>query len=267
VPAGATGVSNFSLVPTGDGAEPQVTFTWTAPAPAVVTGAVSHITTTSAALGGTINPNGSQVTDCRFAVSPAPPAGAAVPCVQQIGGASSPVPVSANISGLSPSTRYVVTLLAASPAGHASGSAIAFTTLAPGQGQGTALTITQLSVVAIVHRGVANHKHPPVTISLRLSARGTLTFTFARVLAGPGSQHRCTRTRATPARASRCVRRYAPVRGALTVTGLAGVNAIRFDGVLDKGRRLPLGAYRLTVVAISSAGASEPRHATFTLVA
>jgi hypothetical protein len=268
VPAGANGVSNFSLVPTADGAEPQVTFTWTAPAPAVTTGAVSHITTTSASLTGTINPNGSQVTACHFAVSPAPPAGATVPCVQPVGGASSPVPVSATASGLSPATKYVVTLLAASAAGQKSGTAIAFTTLAQrqGQGQGTVPAITKLSMARTVHRKVAKHKHPPVTISLRLSAQASLSFTFARPLIGRRSHHRCVRTKTPAPPALRCVLRYVPVRGALTVTGVSGVNAVRFSGVLDKRQRLALGAYRLTVVAISSAGTSRPQHATFTLV-
>jgi hypothetical protein len=35
VPAGAAGVSGFTLTPTAQGAEPQVTFTWTLPAPTV----------------------------------------------------------------------------------------------------------------------------------------------------------------------------------------------------------------------------------------
>src|SRR6185437_9346125 len=118
MPAGAHSVSGFSLMPTADGAEPRVTFTWTLPAPAVITGAPSGLTKSGATLTGTINPNNSGITDCHFVLTPAPPGHATIPCGQQVGMGGTPVSVSAPVSGLAPSTKYVVTLLAASPAGQ-----------------------------------------------------------------------------------------------------------------------------------------------------
>jgi hypothetical protein len=128
MPAGAHSVSGFSLMPTADGAEPRVTFTWTLPAPAVITGAPSGLTKSGATLTGTINPNNSGITDCHFVLTPAPPGHATIPCGQQVGMGGTPVSVSAPVSGLAPSTKYVVTLLAASPAGQGSGSPVQFTT-------------------------------------------------------------------------------------------------------------------------------------------
>jgi hypothetical protein len=50
-------------------------------------------------------------------------------------------------------------------------------------------------------------------------------------------------------------------------TALAGLARIRFDGVLDSGRRLSAGGYRLSVVAVDAAGrASLPRSARFEVV-
>ena len=189
------------------------------------------------------------------------------------GAGSSPVPVSATFSGLSPATTFTVTLLAASPAGQASGSPVTFAT--PGHGSGSpppsgnhpvAPAISHLHVAPTVHRTVAKHKRPPVTISLRLSARASLTFTFAHVLQGRRSHHGCVLTHTPPPRASRCVLRYVAVPGRLTVAGVSGADQVRYSGTLDGGKRLAPGAYRLTVVAVGSAGTSAPQQATFTLV-
>ena len=74
-PLSGSGVSGFSLLPTGENAEPRVTFAWTRPAPAVLTGSPSAVTSSSATLTGTVNPNDSQITACQFTISPAPPRG------------------------------------------------------------------------------------------------------------------------------------------------------------------------------------------------
>ncbi len=123
VPAGATGVSGFSTESTAAGAGPSVTLTWTLPAPSARTGVASKVTTSSASLSGTVNPDGSLVTSCHFTLS----AGLStrqVPCEQQVGSGGVPVPVSAAVSGLRTGVSYKVELVATSAQGTGTGAAI-----------------------------------------------------------------------------------------------------------------------------------------------
>ena len=262
VPAGAPGVSAFSLLPTTDGAEPEVTIT-TLPAPAITTGAASDVTASTAELTGTVNPNGSPITDCHFVISPAPADGASAPCAQQLGAGSSPSPVSATLSGLSQGTAYTVTLSATSTAGSTRGVPITFKT------SGAAgPAVTDLRLARRVHRASPKGKHarPLVTLTLRLSQSASLTFTFQRALTGRRSRGSCVATGQAPPRASRCVY-YVPVPGELTLAAFAGISRIRFHGELDNGKRLALGAYRMIVTATNSDGpASRSLQALFALV-
>jgi hypothetical protein len=270
VPVGATGVSGFGLVLTSAGAEPQVTFSWVAPPPAVNTGAATAITSTAATLNGTVSPYGSTLTSCQFAVSPG---AATLPCTPLAAGAT-PVPVSAQLSGLTPATTYTVTLSGTSSNGTSTGTTVTFTTeaLASTSAPVTATTsspgVSHLTIARRVRRASAKRKsaHPPTTLSLVLSQNATLTFTFERQFSGRHAKGgRCVAASRSP-RGSRC-RGYTPVKGALTVVGASGTNRIRFAGVLDHGKRLALGAYRLTAVAKNAAGkSSPPTQAKFTLI-
>jgi hypothetical protein len=236
-------VSNYALVPTDNGAEPHITFTWTLPPPAVVTGQATAVTTTSATINGTVNPDNSSLSSCGFSISPTPPAGPSVSCAQQIPNGGVPMPVSAQLFGLTPSTTYTVTLSAANVAGSASGSPVTFTTPAPSPPPPLPV-ISKLHVAKRVHRVAGKHGKVRKTISLTVSQAGQLTFTFAR------KRHK----------------RFVPVKGELVVPAAAGVNKIRFGGVLDR-KRLPFGSYRVTAVATSVAGdSSRPKSARFKLV-
>jgi DNA-binding beta-propeller fold protein YncE len=90
-------------------------------APAVAVGVPANVTQTGATLEGTVNPHGSAVTSCRFEYdvpgfdweqelkAPVTSFGQSVPCEQtpaQIGSGTSPVRVSADISGLQPGRLY-----------------------------------------------------------------------------------------------------------------------------------------------------------------
>jgi len=276
VPASAAGVSGYGLVLTLAGAEPQVTFSWVAPAPAVVTGSASAITATAATLNGTVNPYGSAITSCQFTVSPG---ASTLPCAALAAGATS-VPVSARLSGLIPATTYTVTLSAVSNGGTSSGPTVTFTTAASASASAPTTTttitapttssprISHLTITRRVHRASAKPKHsrPAVTLSFSLSQNATVTFTFERQFSGRrATGGRCVIPKRT-SRAARC-RGYALVKGALTVVGTSGANRIRFAGVLNHGKRLALGAYRLTAVAKDAAGKSSlPTLAKFTLI-
>jgi hypothetical protein len=187
VPAGGAGVSGYSLLPTADGAEPSVAFTWTTTAPAAVAG--DPVTTTSA---------------------------------------SSPV------AELAP----VVGALRLSRARFRRG--------------------TRRARLARVATGT--------TVTFTLSAAARVRFTFERAVRGGIGGRRCrTATRALRRR-PRCTR-FSRMRGAVRLTLPAGTDHIRFDGVLDSGRRLAVGRYRLSVVAVDAAGRASPaRRAWFNVV-
>ena len=87
----------------------------------MVTGAASAISQTTGTLNGTVNPNGSAITSCQFDWGTTSSYGSVTPCAQAVGSGTSPVPVSAALSGLSPNTTYyfnlVVTYVGATSAG------------------------------------------------------------------------------------------------------------------------------------------------------
>jgi hypothetical protein len=288
IPGGAAGVSAFSLVPTAEGAQPSVTFTWTPSAPASVTGAPSALTPTTAALDGTVNPSDWLVSICAFALSPAPAGVATFPCAQQLGAGSTPVPVSATAAGLTPNTTYTVTLMATSVQGTGSGRPVTFTTPASsatpggsgpfssrGAGSGPAIGSLEISPTRF-RRGkhaavLANAHHPKpkatgTTISFQLSAAATVTLSFQRAMPGQLAGHSCLAPSRRRRRAHRCTR-YTPVSGSIVLHAHVGSDDIHFQGALDGGSLLAPGPYRLTLVASDAAGeTTAAQHPAFTLL-
>jgi hypothetical protein len=272
VPAAARGVSGFSLVPTATGAQPSVSFTWTLPPPTVITGAVTGITTTTAAVSGTVNPNAYQLTSCYFQVSPAPSGGATFPCAQQLPVASSPVPVSATLAGLSPGTTYAVTLVSASAQGTASGSAVSFLTAGSAAGPGASPIVSGLKLTPSRFRSgkqvtkLGRAGKVGTTISFRLSTAATIKLTFARVLPKRAAHRDCETAKAALRLGALCAR-SAVATGAVSLNVRAGQVKLRFEGVLNGGHRLKAGTYVLSLVARTKSGhASVARHARFTLL-
>jgi hypothetical protein len=281
---GASGVSSFLLQSTTPGAQPAITFTWTLPPPAASTGGATGLTAASATLTGSVNPDGSTVTDCHFTVSPAPPSGASVPCSQQVGAGSSPVAVTAMLSGLSPRTTYTATLLAASAQGSAIGSTVTFATPATSAtagaaahtGAGTALTVTNLKLstarfragkrAATIAKTTSKSGPSATTVSFALSQAATVTLTFEQAQKGGLNGRRCTAISQSHRRGKPCTR-YVPVSRGLSRSGHAGTDRITFDGVLDGGRSLPPGTYRVSLLAADAAGrTTAAQHPAFTLL-
>jgi len=276
----AGGVSSFLLQSTTPGAQPAITFTWTLPPPAASTGGATGLTATGATLTGNVNPDGSTVTDCHFTVSPALPSGAVVPCSQQVGAGSSPVAVTAMLNGLSPTTTYTATLLAASAQGSASGSPVTFATpaasAAAGAGAGATLTVTSLKLSTTRFRAgkrtatIATHKRKAsptaTTISFGLSQPASVTLSFEEAEPGVLSGHRCAAVSKAHSKGKRCAR-YALVRHVVSRAAHAGTDRISFDGVLDGGGRLSPGTYRLSLLAAGAAGKTTAvQHPSFTLL-
>ncbi len=272
-------VAGFHTEPTTLGAEPSVSLSWTLPAPAAITGAATGLTSATATLNGTVNADGSAVSDCHFVIAPAPPTGASVPCAQQVGAGSSPVAVSATIAGLAASFTYTATLVAASAQGTSSGAAVAFSTLPPATATTTTsgaarLTVTNVRLTAARFR----RGRRPATIartvkvasatsaSFTLSEPASVRLTFQRAAPGVLTAHGC----AAPAiahRHGRACTRYVAVPGGVTRAGHPGNDAILFDGVLDGGARLAPGSYRLSLRASTAlAGTAAPQHPSFTVL-
>jgi hypothetical protein len=276
---GAVGVSGFSLVPTAEGAQPTITFSWAPPPPAVITTAASAVTATTATLNGAVNPNAWQPTDCSFSISPAPAGVSIFPCAQQLAVGGTPAAVSATALGLTPDTTYTVTLTAATVQGSSSGSAVTFTTpaqpngSAPGGKTGpliSALTLSSTRFRRGTHAAtLAKHtrKRVPVgtTISFTLSAAATVTLTFQRAQPGQSSGARCLAPSPKRRHGHRCTR-YTAVHGSVSIATPAGADRLGFDGVLAGGAKLAPGSYRLLLSAGDDGGTtSAAQRPSFTL--
>ena len=220
--APAPGVSGFSLVPTASEAQPTISIAWTAPAPTAVTAAPSSVTDVGVTLNGTVNPNGSQITDCHFTISP----GGSVPCAQQVGAGSTPQAVSASFAGVAAATTYTVVLMASSAQGASGGAPVTFTTPAvPSTSTNAPLTVSALRLSPMrFRRGrraavIAKAKGVPMatTISFSLSEAATVTLAFEQADAGVLVGHRC----GAPSKAHRARQALHPLRARSHATSAA----------------------------------------------
>jgi hypothetical protein len=283
VPVGVTSVTDYALSPTAEGATPLVKLAWVAPAPAVTTNAVSGIASTTATLNGTIDPNAWQLTGCSFHVSPAPAGIQVFPCIQQLGAGSTPVPVSATAAGLSPATTYTVTLTSSTVQGASSGGPVSFVTTGvihgePGEQVVGVPILTGLKLspsafrrgkhIAALAKAKAKKKAPTATtISFELSQAATVTLSFEKSRPGVTVGKRCVTESRRNAKGKRCSL-WTPVRGGVTRAGHAGLDKIRFEGLLDTKKPLPTGTYRLTLKAGNAGGSAiAPQHPNFKLTA
>ena len=190
VPAGAAGVSSFSLIPGTAGAQPSVTFSWEPPAPATSPEAPTAVTETTTTPSST------------------------------------------------PAAAPLVSGLRLSSARFRRG--------------------TQRARLARVKAGT--------TVMFGLSAAAVVRLTFERAAPGRIAGDRCVRPTRARNHGKRCTR-FKRVRGAVRLTAPAGNDRIRFDGVLDGGRRLAAGAYKLSLVALDAAGQASPAvHARFRII-
>jgi phospholipase C len=95
--------------------------------PALETGVATDVEQSSATLNATVNPDGANVTECRFEYGTIQSYGASVPCASSPGSGTSPVAVSAEVSGLSAGTAYHVRVVATNAGGTSYGPDMAFT--------------------------------------------------------------------------------------------------------------------------------------------
>ena len=115
--------------PTGVGTPDGITAFMPRP-PTVVTGAASAISQTSATLGATVNPNGGEISECRFEYGTTESYGSSVPCNPSPGSGESPVAVSGSLVSLAANTTYHYRVSATNVGGTSYGSDQTFKTLA-----------------------------------------------------------------------------------------------------------------------------------------
>jgi hypothetical protein len=281
VPAGVTVVSGFSSAPAPASMQPSVTFTWVLPAPTVVTGAASGVSATAATLNGSVDPNGSAVTDCHFNLTPG---GAQVPCAQQVGSGAAAVAVTGTVPGLTPGTVYTATLVASSAQGTGIGSALAFTTTnlggsgaggsgAGGSGGSSAAAIGRMTIspsgfaAALTGpstRSVSPHTHG-AKVTYTLNEDAIVRFTVAWLQPGRKALHgSCVKPTRSNRGAPNCTR-LVMLRGSFTLIGRAGSNSFRFTGRLAGGKLKPR-SYVLISTPIINGHAGRPASAHFRIV-
>src|SRR5437763_12074781 len=101
----------------------EVAITWpTEEKPTVKTEAASSLATTSATLNGVVNPNGSEVTECKFEYGTTASYSKTAACTPAPGSGTSNVAVSAAISGLSEGTEYHFRIVATNAGGTSEGA-------------------------------------------------------------------------------------------------------------------------------------------------
>lgn len=101
------------------------------PAPGAITEASSNLRGGSVTLNGTVDPSGVEVTVCEFEYGTTGSYGSTAPCDPAPGSGTSPVPVSANLTGLTPGTTYHDRLVVTYADGTVRGLDDSFTTPVP----------------------------------------------------------------------------------------------------------------------------------------
>jgi PQQ-like domain len=89
--------------------------------PSVVTGVASSVTPNSLTLNATVNPNGTEVSDCHFEYGTTTLYGSSAPCTTLPGSGNSAVAVAAPVGSLASNTTYHFRIVAANPGGTSYG--------------------------------------------------------------------------------------------------------------------------------------------------
>jgi Bacterial Ig domain len=108
-------------------------------------------------------------------------------------------------------------------------------------------------------------KKPPrgTTFAFTLNEAATITFAFTRQLNGRKVARRCVPATNKNAHAHRCTRTL--TAGALVLAARAGINKLRFDGLITRRKRLAAGSYTVLVTAATAGKRSATSALHFTI--
>jgi hypothetical protein len=233
--------------------------------PTATTGDATSLTSSSAHLGGTVNPGLATVNDCHFEYGTTTAYGSSVPCAASPGSGGDPVRVSAAVTGLSPGTTYHFRLVATNALGSTHGADASFATPAAVIPVLSRLKLSRKRFHA-ASRGqsiAAGATRVGTTVTYTDSLPATTRFVVIRKVAGVRRGARCVAPHGRLRKhVRRCTRRVSA--GSFTHADAAGPNRFRFTGRVAHKRLRP-GKYLLSASASSPAGASAPVSARFTI--
>ena len=149
------------------------------------TGAASSVQPTGATLNGTVDPDGVQVTSCQFEYGTDLSYGHSVPCAQtpaEIGSGSSPVAVSADVSGLQPNAAYHFRLIAANADGVSTALDETLTTPGPPIIDGESVSAVGVSTATV--RAQVNAVGSPTTYRFEYGTDSTYGASTSQVSLG-----------------------------------------------------------------------------------
>lgn len=240
--------------------------------PTVTTGSATGITTGSATLAGTLNPNASaSVAHFDYGTSTAY---GSTTSAQSVPTGLADVPLSASLAGLTAGTVYHFRLVASNAAGQAVlGADQTFTTLPVPPPSVSIDRISGLKVTpsaffaAPTGASVARNVHPRkprktgATVSYSGSQAATTTFTVTAVSVGRLSGHRCVKLTHSNRSRRRCTL-LTPLRGSFTHVDSAGAVSFHITGRLG-AQTLRTGSYILQALPRNAAGTGPAARASF----
>jgi hypothetical protein len=101
------------------------------------------------------------------------------------------------------------------------------------------------------------------TFSFSLNEPASVTFTFTEQVGGRKVGKKCVASTKKNSGKRRCARTVIP--GALTFSAHAGINKVRFEGLISKAKRLGPGTYTLLAIATASGKHSTTQTLSFTI--
>ena len=188
-----------------------------------------------------------------------------------VAGGPSYTPTSANVGHVLSCTE-VVTYPLLNVTSSATSAPVTVVQAPVQQAPVVAPTLTAVAQSASVWRegsrvaSLARSRRPPVgtRFTFKLNTSATVTLAFARTRSGRRVRGRCVgQTRSNRHKPS-CKRLV--TFAALSVAAHAGLDRIAFQGRLSRSKRLPIGRYTVLITAQNSAGRSQTRKLSFSIV-
>ena len=239
---------------------------------ALATGPASGVSTGAASLSATATSEAAVTTFFQYGTTSAYGAATAK---QSVAASNKALPFGAGVTGLTPGTTFHFRAVGENAGGVVYGADQTFTT-ATVASKLTASTLTAPTLTAVSQSHARwragsklaqiSRKAPVGTVfSFTLDEAATVTATFSQSVAGRKVKGHCVAPSHRNRHNTRCRRSVG--RGALTLSGHAGVDHLTFQGRVTSTRRLRPGTYTVTIAAVNAAGQrSSAKRLTFTIV-